>query len=100
MKDILSKIPWIFIKQLFGIIIGSFIVAASINVFILTNQIADGGITGIAIIFYYLFQWDVGLTVIILNIPLFVLGYKAVGKRLLILTIIGVFTFSDRKSVV
>ena len=94
MKHILRKIPWIFIKQLLGIIIGSVIVAASINVFILANQIADGGITGIAIIFYYLFQWDVGLTVIILNIPLFILGYTAVGKRLLILTIIGVFTFS------
>lgn len=90
----LRKIPWTFLKQLFGIIIGSIIVATSINVFILANRIADGGLTGIAIIFYYLFQWDVGLTVLILNIPLFILGYKAVGRRLLILTIIGVVIFS------
>lgn len=92
--NFLRKIPWLLIKQLIGIIIGSSIVAVSINVFILANRIADGGLTGIAIIFYYLFQWDVGITVLILNIPLFILGYKVVGKRLLVFTMIGVVTFS------
>jgi len=90
----LPMIPWDFIKQVIGIIIGTLIVAMSINTFILSNRIADGGITGIAIIFHYLFQWDVGISVFVLNIPLFILGYKAVGKRLLFLSILGVGTFS------
>lgn len=90
----LKKIPWNIIKQGIGIISGAFIVAVSINTFILANQIADGGITGIAIILHYLFHWDVGLSVFILNTPLFILGYKAVGRQLLFLSILGVGTFS------
>lgn len=96
--SLLRKIPWLFIKQLIGVVAGSFIVATSINVFILANHIADGGLTGVAIIFYYLFEWDVGLTVLILNIPLFLLGYKVVGKRLFILSIIGVVVLSTALS--
>ncbi|UWG99250.1 YitT family protein [Dehalobacter sp. DCM] len=69
---------------------GAVIVAISINTFILPNHIADGGVTGIAIILYYIFQWDVGLAVFILNIPLFILGYKAVGKQLFYWSILGV----------
>lgn len=91
---ILKKMPWNTIKQCLGIIMGAIIVAVSINTFILANHIADGGLTGIAIIFYYLFQWDVGITIFILNVPLFILGYKAVGKRLLFLSILGVGIFS------
>lgn len=91
---IFKRFPWAILKQCLGIIIGAIIVAVSINSFILANRIADGGLTGIAIIFYYLLKWDVGLTVLILNIPLFILGYKAVGKHLLFLSILGVVTFS------
>jgi len=90
----LKKLPWDLIKQCFGIIIGALIVAISINTFILANRIADGGITGIAIIFHYLLKWDVGITVFLLNIPLFILGYKAIGKRLLFLSILGVGALS------
>lgn len=89
-----KKIPWQIIKQCMGIIFGAIIVAISINSFILANRIADGGITGLAIIFYYLFEWEVGLLVFIFNIPLFILGYKAVGRQLFFLSILGVATFS------
>ena len=91
---ILKRIPWNIIKRCLGIIIGAIIVAVSINSFIISNRIADGGLTGIAIIFHYLFEWDVGITVFILNIPLFILGYKAVGKQLFILSILGVVSLS------
>ena len=91
---IFKKIPWYTIKRCFGIIIGAIIVAVSINSFIINNRIADGGITGIAIILHYLFKWDVSKTVFILNIPLFILGYKAVGKQLFFLSILGVVSLS------
>jgi uncharacterized membrane-anchored protein YitT (DUF2179 family) len=94
LKRIIHLIPWDLIKQCIGIVIGACIVAVSINTFILANHIADGGLTGIAIIFYYLFHWDVGATVFILNIPLFILGYRVVGKRLLLLSILGVGALS------
>lgn len=89
-----KKIPWYILKRILGVLIGAFIVAVSINSFIIANRIADGGITGIAIIFYYIFHWEVGLSVLILNIPLFIIGYKAVGKQLFFLSILGVGAFS------
>ena len=54
------------------------------------NGIAFGGITGIGQIINYLIPaFPIGVTVIVLNIPLFILGWKFIGGRLL-----------DRKSVV
>ncbi|NLM20388.1 MAG: YitT family protein [Peptococcaceae bacterium] len=91
---LIKKIPWYILKQSLGIIFGAIIVAISINTFILANRIADGGVTGIAIILHYLFNWETGLVVFILNIPLFFLGYKTMGKRLLIFSILGVATLS------
>jgi uncharacterized membrane-anchored protein YitT (DUF2179 family) len=91
---IFKKIPWNILKQCLGIIFGAIIVAVSINTFILANRIADGGVTGIAIILHYIFHWETGLIVFILNIPLFILGYKALGKRLLFFSIIGVGALS------
>jgi uncharacterized membrane-anchored protein YitT (DUF2179 family) len=89
-KSLWKKLPWNLLKQVLGIAFGAFIVAVSINTLILPNKIADGGITGIAIILHYLFRWDVGIMVFVLNVPLFILGLKAVGKRLLLLSIFGV----------
>jgi uncharacterized membrane-anchored protein YitT (DUF2179 family) len=91
---ILKKIPWQLLKHCTGIIIGAVIISFSINSFILPNKIADGGVTGVAIILHYLFQWDVGLVVFLLNVPLFILGYKALGGRLTILSILGVGALS------
>lgn len=85
---------WDHIKRILAIIVGSFIVAASINSMIIPNKIADGGVTGIAIIIYYLFGISVSKLVILINIPLFVLGWRMVGRVFLVYSIIGVSAFS------
>lgn len=82
------------IKQFVGIVIGATIVSISINTLIIPNQIADGGVTGIAIILHYLFQWQVSWTILLLNIPLFILGFRMVGRNFLIMSILGVAVFS------
>ncbi|MHB8124814.1 MAG: YitT family protein [Desulfitobacteriaceae bacterium] len=86
----LVKIPWSEIRDLTGIIMGAGIVGASINSLILPNHIADGGITGIAIILHYLFGWPVSIAIFLLNLPLFIIGLRIVGRRFLIYSIIGV----------
>ena len=49
------------------------------------NGIAFGGITGVAQIINYLIPaFPIGVTVIVLNIPLFILGWKLIGGRLLV----------------
>lgn len=93
-KKLLRKIPWAVIRDVTGILIGSVTVAISINSLILPNQIADGGITGIAIILHYLFDVPVGTMVFLLNVPLFLLGLKMVGRQFLLYSILGVSSLS------
>lgn len=82
------------LKHFVGILIGATIVSVSINTLIIPNQIADGGLTGIAIILKYLFDWPVSLTILLLNLPLFILGLRIVGRNFLIFSIVGVGVLS------
>ncbi|HJV17166.1 MAG TPA: YitT family protein, partial [Bacillales bacterium] len=52
-------------------------------------KLAEGGITGVTLLFYFLFKWDPSYTNLILNIPLFIIGWKLLGKNSFIYTIIG-----------
>ncbi|ODA40541.1 YitT family protein [Desulfosporosinus sp. BG] len=83
-------IPWQLLQHLAGIIVGAAIVSVSINTLIIPNQIADGGVTGIAIILHYLFFWPVSWTVLLLNLPLFILGLRLVGRNFLVFSVVGV----------
>lgn len=85
---------WQLIKYFLGIILGSTIVSVSINTLIIPNDIADGGITGIAIILHYLFNWPVSWAVLLLNLPLFFLGMRIVGRNFLVLSVLGVGVLS------
>lgn len=70
-------------KDYIWIIIGSLITAAAINVFLVPYKIAPGGVSGIATVIYYLSggRFPVGMTMLVLNIPLFIMGLKFIGKR-------------------
>lgn len=59
------------------------------------NGIAFGGITGLAQIINYLIPaFPIGVTVIVLNIPLFILGWKFIGGRLLVSSLYAMFISS------
>ncbi len=62
------------------ILIGSVIGAAAYPTFLIPNNIAPGGLTGVATILNYLAGWPVGITALVLNIPLFLIGYRTMGK--------------------
>ena len=62
------------------LILGALIGGAASPLFMTPNKIAPGGITGIATILNHLFQWPVGTVTLILNVPLFLISYKAMGR--------------------
>ena len=99
LKQMISKVPWVHLKRIIGIVLGAIIVAISINTLIIPNKIADGGITGIAIILHYLLNWPISWTVLFLNLPLFVIGWKMVGRTFLVYSVLGVSAFSIALSV-
>ncbi len=76
------------LKYLGLITIGSFIYAFAFDWLYIPNNISMGGLTGISqIITHFLPQIPVGVLVIILNIPLFIIGVKLQGRRILITSI-------------
>lgn len=71
-----------------AVIVGSLLMAAGMNLFLIPNRLAAGGFSGFAVILFHLFKIPTGLTIIVLNIPLFVaawllLGSDKVGRNLL-----------------
>ncbi|MFU0799397.1 MAG: YitT family protein [Xylanivirga thermophila] len=76
------------------IVVGSFIVALSLNFFLVPNKIAPGGVSGIATITYYLWKFPVGVTMLIINIPLFIFGIKLKGGQFGIRTFIAAVLLS------
>lgn len=92
MKDFF-KSKFFFIDVLV-IIIGCFISSLGVNLFLSNAQLLSGGVTGIGLIFQYLFDIPSGITVFILNIPLFFVSYKFLSKRFTIYTAIGMVSFS------
>ena len=62
------------------IILGALIGGVAYPLFMTPNKIAPGGITGIATILNHLFHWPVGTVTLILNVPLFLISYRAMGR--------------------
>ncbi len=60
---------------------GGLLLAANVNLFLAPSRIAPGGVSGIAIILNSLTRWPIGLTMLVLNVPLVVLGYFHLGRR-------------------
>lgn len=77
-----------------GILVGSVILAVGMNMFMIPNMLAPGGVSGLAVVLYHLFRLPVGATIILLNIPLFIVGYLVLGPRVVIQSLLGTFLFS------
>lgn len=79
---------------LIPLIAGAFIMALSVNVFLVPLKLAEGGVVGIGIILYHLFGVPLWVTSVLLNIPIMALGVKVKGWRLLQRSIVGVIAFT------
>ena len=74
-------------------ILGSFVYAAAINIFIIPGNMVLGGVVGISTILNRLIPVPVGLLTLLFNIPLFIFAYKELGgnylKKIAIATVIS-----------
>ena len=76
------------------IVIGCVIGAAAYPTFLDPGKIAPGGLTGVAMILKHLWGWDIGITSLILNVPLFIIGYKAMGRVFAFRSLVATILFS------
>ncbi|MEW9049843.1 MAG: YitT family protein [Neobacillus sp.] len=77
------------LKNILFIVIGTAIMSFGLVTFNMQNKLAEGGFTGITLLLYFLFKWDPSYTNLILNIPLFFIGWKILGRNAFLYTILG-----------
>ena len=81
---------WAYAQIVLGCIVGG----AAYPLFLTPGQIAPGGLSGVAMILNHLFGTPVGLMSIILNVPLFLVGFRAMGSLFVFRSLLGTFLFS------
>jgi len=89
----LERVKRLMINGLY-VLIGVVLITISINSFFLKLKIAPGGVSGLATVIHYLTNISVGTIVFTLNIPLFIAGFLAFGKRFSIKTLLATFLLS------
>lgn len=72
------------------VIVGSFILALGVNMFLAPNKISSGGISSIGTIFLHLFGIKMSITNLVLNGVLFIFGFKLLGKGAVLKTVFGI----------
>ena len=77
------------LKETLYVTLGAFILAISVNLIFLPNQIVAGGASGLSIVLNELFGWNVALTLYAINIPLLILCFLLLGKDVGFKTIYG-----------
>lgn len=78
------------LQAIIAIIAGSAIYAFGLLYFIIPNELMEGGVTGITVLLNYAFNLSPSISTMVLNIPLFLIGMKILGKRQSIYTGIGI----------
>ena len=82
------------IKHILMILLGTAVMSFGLVYFTIENNLADGGFTGITLILYYAVQFDPAYSNILLNVPLFIIGYQVLGRLSFIYTVLGTFALS------
>lgn len=84
-----------YVKSYAIITLGSLIYALAYNIFYAPNLVAMGGLTGLGQVLNALFPvLPVGITVFVMNVPLFIMGWKFIGGHLLVSSLYAM-TFSS-----
>ena len=82
-EDKLTKKELFFsiLTKMFFLTVGPFVAAFALEVFLVPNNIIDGGIVGVSIILSYLTKINLGLLIFLINIPFFFLAFNKIGKK-------------------
>ncbi|MFL0251366.1 YitT family protein [Clostridium neuense] len=74
--------------------LGVVLASIGLEIFLIPNNIIDGGVVGISIMTSYLTGVPLGVFTFVFNVPFFILGYKQIGKTFTILSLLSVTALS------
>lgn len=81
-------------KRIISIIVGTLLIAIATNGILLPNKLLSGGVSGISMLLYFLFDLKVSLLVFLINIPLFILAFFFLKKSYIIYSLFGMLMLS------
>ncbi|NBD24437.1 YitT family protein [Paenibacillus glycinis] len=82
------------LRRIVFITIGAALVSVALEIFLVPNNIIDGGIVGISIILSHITGVTLGIFLFLLNVPFLIIGYKQIGKTFALSTLYGVTVMS------
>lgn len=82
------------LKNIFFILLGSAIFSFGFVNFNIQNQLGEGGFSGITLILLFVFDLDPALMNLVLNIPMFIIGWRLLGRKVFVYTVIGTVSVS------
>jgi uncharacterized membrane-anchored protein YitT (DUF2179 family) len=74
--------------------LGSILAAVGLEIFLIPNNVIDGGIVGISIITSYLTKIPLSVFIIVFNIPFLFVGYKNIGKSFVFSSLFAIVSLS------
>lgn len=81
-------------KQIFMITVGAVIAAIGLELFLVPNNILDGGVIGLSIIAAKISGIRMSLFIVLFNLPFLYIGYRKLGLKFTIHTLYGVIVLS------
>ena len=82
------------VRRYLMIALGCLIGSLGFNLFLIPSHLLSGGLSGIAIILYYMTDWPIGVQLLVYNLPILYLAYRFFGKLYAVDTIVGTVMFS------
>lgn len=76
------------------ILLGATLSSIGLEIFLIPNNIIDGGIVGISIMSSYLTHFPLGIFTFCLNIPFLIMGYRQIGKTFVLSTLFAIICLS------
>lgn len=89
-----------YIQRAFFLIVGAFIVAAALELFLLPNKIIDGGVIGISMMVSHITKGNLGAIIFAINFPFVIMAYKTLGKKFVFNTFFAITMLSIATNVV
>lgn len=83
-----------YVKKYLTIFVGAFIASIGLELFLIPNEVIDGGVVGLSIMAQTLTGMSLGIFLVAFNIPFLYLGYKQIGKNFAIATMIAIIFLS------
>ena len=92
LEKIISANFWL---PVLSILLGALLWSVSINGILVHHEFISGGISGLALVIYYIFpKVSIGLMVFLINIPLFIIGWRMISGKFFFLSLLGMSSFS------